>query len=307
MEILINRLQLRHLRLVHAIAESGQISLAAGRLALTQPAASRTLAEVERLVGEALFERHPKGMLPTPIGEVVVRHAGTLLRGLDATVADVDAFRLGRAGVVRVGAVTGPAVSYVVPAVQRLKLEARLAEVSVDVAPSVELMAGLLRGDYDLVLCRVPPDVDPRLLHILRGRVEEIRFLTRAGHPLAQRRRLTFADLVDVGWVIQGTGMPIRAAVEQAFINRDLPVPRDTINTASLLVSLSYLQNSDAVAAISKEVVELLVATRMAGWATLDMSETLILSPYHVIRSRERPLTPVCARLLDLLLAEMAG
>jgi len=307
MEPLLSRLQLRHIRLVHAIAECGQISLAAARLSLTQPAASRTLAEIERLIGEALFERHPKGMIPTPIGEVMARHAGTLMGDLDATAADVDAYRHGQAGVIRVGAVTGPAVSYVVPAVQRLKRDARLAEISLDVAPSVELMAGLLRGDYDLVLCRVPPDVDPRLLDIMRGRVEEIGILTRAGHPLLRQRGIIFAQLTDMSWVIQSTGMPIRAAVEQAFINRNLPVPRDTINTASLLVALSYLRNTEAVAAISKEVVELLVETGAEGWATLDMSETVILSPYHVIRLKGRPMTPVCALLLDLILAEMAA
>lgn len=307
METLIARLRLRHIRLIHMIAECGQISIAADRLLLTQPAASRTLAEIERLVGEALFERHAKGMVPTPLGEVMVRHAGTLMGDLEATAADIDAFRHGRAGVVRVGAVTGPAVSFVVPAVQRLKQDARLADISVDVAPSVELMAGLLRGDYDLVLCRVPRDVDPRQLDIMRGRVEEIRFLTRAGHPLLRRRGLTLEHLAEVSWVIQGTGMPIREAVEQAFINRDLPVPRDTINSASLLVALSYLQNTDAVAAISKEVVELLAASGTGGWGTLDMSETLILSPYHLIRIKGRPMTPACARLLDLLVAEMAA
>lgn len=307
METLIARLRLRHIRLIHMIAECGQISIAADRLSLTQPAASRTLAEIERLVGEALFERHAKGMVPTPLGEVMVRHAGTLMGDLEATAADIDAFRHGRAGVVRVGAVTGPAVSFVVPAVQRLKQDARLADISVDVAPSVELMAGLLRGDYDLVLCRVPRDVDPRQLDIMRGRVEEIRFLTRAGHPLLRRRGLTLEHLAEVSWVIQGTGMPIREAVEQAFINRDLPVPRDTINSASLLVALSYLQNTDAVAAISKEVVELLAASGTGGWGTLDMSETLILSPYHLIRIKGRPMTPACARLLDLLVAEMAA
>lgn len=307
MEPLLSRLQLRHIRLIHTVAQCGQLSIAADRLSLTQPAASRTLAEIERLVGEPLFERHPKGMLPTPIGEVMSRHAGTLLGDLEATAADLDAFRHGQAGVVRVGAVTAPAVSFVVPAVQRLKQDARLAEISVEVAPSVELMAGLLRGDFDLVLCRVPPDVDPRLLEIMRGRVEEIRFLTRAGHPLLQRRGLKFADLADMSWVIQGVGMPIREAVEQAFINRDLPVPRDTINSASLLVSLSYLQNSDAVAAISKEVVELLSSGGAEGWGTLDMSETLILSPYHLIRSKGRPMTPICARLIELIVAQMSG
>lgn len=301
MDSLVARLQLRHARLVHAIAEAGQISIAADRLTMTQPGASRMLAELERIVGEPLFERHPKGMVPTPIGEVLIRHAGTLLGDLEAAAVDIGAFRHGLAGVVRVGAVTGPAVSHVVPAIQKLKAGAGLAEIGIDVAPSVELMAGLLRGDYDFVLCRIPPEVDPRLLDIRRGRTEEIRFMTRSGHPLTGRGKLTLADLAGMSWVVQSTGMPIRVALEQAFVNRGIPVPRDTIDTASLLVSLSYLQNTDAIAPITREVVELLEATGVGGWDTLDMRETLILAPYHLIRLRDRPMTPVCGRLLALI------
>lgn len=56
------------LRLIHQIAIHRQLQLAAEALAMTQPAASRMLAEVERQVGAPLFLRLPKGMEPTEIG-----------------------------------------------------------------------------------------------------------------------------------------------------------------------------------------------------------------------------------------------
>ena len=58
---LASRLTLKHLRLIAAVAEHRQLSLAAHALTLTQPAASRLLAEIEVLVGAPLFERHPRG------------------------------------------------------------------------------------------------------------------------------------------------------------------------------------------------------------------------------------------------------
>lgn len=306
MATLTSHFRLKHLRLVHAIAETGQISIAGERLAISQPAASRTLAAIERLVGEPLFERHAKGMRPTLIGEVVARHAATVVGDLDSIALEVDAFRRGKAGVVRVGAVTGAAVGFVVPAVQRLKAEARSATVSIDVAPSVDLMEGLVRGDLDIVLSRLPRDMDASPFHIRPGRIEEIGYLVRAGHPLAARKGLTLDDLAAMSWVIQGAGMPIREAIDQAFANRGLPVPRDTVDTASLLVALGYLRNTDAVAAISREVLGLLVQGGSGDWATLDMRESLILTPYQLIRKRERPITPVCERFLELLEAEIA-
>ena len=83
---LANRLQLKDFRLIQAIADTGQLALAAERLSMTQPAASRILAGVERMIGVPLFERHPKGMTPTPIGEILARNAGSLLRGLEQTI-----------------------------------------------------------------------------------------------------------------------------------------------------------------------------------------------------------------------------
>ena len=56
---LANRLQLRDFRLIQVIRETGQLALAAERLAMTQPAASRMLAGIERMVGTPVFIRHP--------------------------------------------------------------------------------------------------------------------------------------------------------------------------------------------------------------------------------------------------------
>lgn len=306
MELDLQRMNLRHLRLIHAIGQTGQLSIAAARLAITQPAASRTLAEVERLVGEPLFERRARGMVPTAIGEVLLRHADTLVGQLAATVADLQAFSAGQAGVVRIGTVTGPAVGFVVPAVQRLKREAPLAEVCVDVGPSVELVEGLLRGAYDFVLSRVPPDVDPRHLDFRHGRVEEVRFVVRAGHPLVSAEPLRFARLTHQSWVMQRTGMPIRDAVEQAFINRNLPVPQDVVDTASLVFTMGFLLASDAIAAVTAEVVDLFRGTVPGTLTELRMAEDVILSPYHLIRRKGQAQTPICERMLGLLIDELA-
>ncbi|MCJ7874478.1 LysR substrate-binding domain-containing protein [Phaeobacter sp. J2-8] len=303
----ISHFRLRHLRLVHAIAETGQISLAAQRLAITQPAASRTLSEVERLVGEPLFDRHSKGMRLTLIGEVVASHASTVVGDLEGIAQEVEAYRRGRAGVVRIGAVTGAAVGVVVPAVQNLKRTAKSATVSIDVAPSVDLMERLLRGDLDVVLCRMSRDMDSQLLQVRPGRVEELGYLVRAGHPLADRTGLGLGELAEFSWVIQGRGMPIREAVEQAFLNGGLAMPKDIVDTASLLVALACLHDSDAVAAVSKEVLNLLDTGGGGRWATLNMKESLVLSPYQLVRKRDRPITPICQRLVDLLEVELAN
>ncbi len=116
---LAQRLTVKHLRLIAAIAEHRQLSLAAQALALTQPAASRTLGEIEQLCGDALFERHPRGMTLTPMGELMARRARNVLEEVAEAADEVDRWRSGRGGTVRIGAVTGGAVGYIVPVIRR--------------------------------------------------------------------------------------------------------------------------------------------------------------------------------------------
>ncbi len=156
------------LRLVHEIAEHGQLQMAAEACAMSQPAASRMLAEIERQVGAALFLRQPKGMEPTEIGRTVLRHARVILREMFSMAADVTALRGGFAGSVRIGAVTGPAVAYLVAAIRDIKQQSPEADITVDVMPSRDLLNHLGAGEMDFALARILPEFHSRDYNICR-------------------------------------------------------------------------------------------------------------------------------------------
>ncbi|MFZ2102722.1 MAG: LysR family transcriptional regulator [Oricola sp.] len=302
-----HRLQIRDFRLIQAIHETGQLALAAERLSLTQPAASRALAHVERVLGTPAFQRHPKGMTPTTIGETLARNAGELLRSLDQTLQEVGSVLAGRAGTVRVGSVTGGAVGFVVPAIQELKKMAAGADIHVDVAPSDVLIDGLLRGDYDFVLSRIPAGIDARQFTVRRGRVEVIRFLVRQGHPLAGGGPLKLEDLSRYEWVIQAPRTPMRLAVEEAFLNGGIALPGEIVNTTSLLVMIAYLSSTDAIAPTSREVADLLAPDGTGnGLIACDLEEPIIINPYHLISRRNQSMNPLAVRLRDLVFDAMS-
>ncbi|MCB1417660.1 MAG: LysR family transcriptional regulator [Notoacmeibacter sp.] len=306
MSNLAHRLQLRDLRLIEAISATGQLALAAERLSMTQPAASRLLAAIEKTIGSRVFTRHPKGMTPTAVGDVLARNAAVILNGLDETFREVDAMGLGRAGTVRVGAVTGAAVAFVVPAVRQLKRDAAGADVHVDVAPSDVLIDGLLRGEYDFVLSRVPPGTDARQFSIRRGRVEVISFLVRAGHPLARGVKLPLRELAGYELVIQASHTPMRQAVEEAFVNRHVPLPVETVNTTSLLVMIAYLASTDAIAPASREVTELFGPSGIGSTLqVIDIDDPIIVHSYHLISRRNHIISPLAARLRSLVFARL--
>lgn len=302
MQHLINRLQWRHLRLINAINELGQLSAAAERLSITQPAASRMLADVEAMVEQPLFFRDAKGMTPTPIGEVLIRHTAYLLRSLTATANEVDAFSAGKTGSVRVGSVTGAAVAYVVTSVQKLKHDASGADINISVAPSETLIQGLLNGEFDFVLSRVPPTHDRRQFDFMHGRSETVHFLVRPEHPLLSVKNKRLEHLRNFSWVIQGPGTPMREAVEQAFIERTIPLPDEIVNTTSLLVMIAYLQTSDAISPVSSEVADLLLSSKAGGMAIIRFSDPITIEPYHLIQKKDQLVSPLASRLRDLVI-----
>jgi len=102
------RLKLRHLQLLVALDEQRNLGRAAASLSVTQPAASKLLAEVETMLGTVLFERLPRGMEPNLYGEVLIRRARSVLIELEAAATELGAMRAGSTGRVTVGAVTGP-------------------------------------------------------------------------------------------------------------------------------------------------------------------------------------------------------
>ncbi len=85
-----DRIKLRHLHSLVAVSEHGALVRAAEALSVTQPAVSKTLAELEDIVGQQLFKRSPRGVALTDAGQQLLRYAGSSLRtlreGLDETL-----------------------------------------------------------------------------------------------------------------------------------------------------------------------------------------------------------------------------
>lgn len=288
------RLKSIHLRLVLQVVLTGKLQAAAEEIALSQPAASRMLAEIEKLVGAALFTRHAKGMVPTPIGEAVVRHARQILQNFDNLDMDVMQIASGRAGSVRIGTVTGPAVGLVVPVVRAIREQAPEVGFTIEVAPSTELMRGLDEGIFDFVVARPAREYHRQSYRIYPAAREVVLMLVYGDHPMAQKKAIRLKDLREFDWIIQDHGTPIRAAVETAFLTNRVLMPSQITNTSSLLVALALLKQSTAVVPQSQEVVELLADSALnMNVVRLDIVEDILVSPFFVIARADRELSPL--------------
>ena len=213
----------------------------------------------------------------------------------------------GRSGTVRVGAVTGASVSHVVPAIQIIKRQSADVSIRVDVAPSVDLMGGLLAGDLDFVLCRIPDGMNASRLDVHESYNEQLDFLVGASHPLVRRPDVWLADMAAFPWIMQQKGMPIRDTVDQLHIECGMAPPADVVESASLLVTLAYLGISNAIATVAHEVAELIKLDGSSEIRTLNCTRTITLSAYRLIRLRDRSLSPASETMFSMIKNSMAN
>ncbi|SNT58827.1 DNA-binding transcriptional regulator, LysR family [Asanoa hainanensis] len=196
-------LELRHLRVVTAIAETGSVTKAASMLGLAQPALTAQLQRIERALGGPLFERDRRGARPTALGELVLDRARVLLpamKGLQdeaARLAGGDA--LSR---YRLGGVNSPILGRLV---HRLTADQPTAQISTHASWSVDELARMvLSGRLDYSLCGVCGDAVPSAELGLAWwvvAVDPVWLLLPEHHALAGRTEIDLADLSEERWV----------------------------------------------------------------------------------------------------------
>ena len=195
------------LRVMKAIADEGSFTAAAVSLGFTQPAISQMVRRLEVRTGTALVERMGRNVRLTEAGEVLARHAGTVLAALDAAEEEVAAIAGLRAGRVRLMAFPSSSASLVPRALALLKQ--RYPEVSVRFSEGEppESLAALRAGDCDLAVAFAyegtdvgrGEDLDAFVIRPLME--DQVRLAMPPGHPLAGRAVVDLADVATDPWI----------------------------------------------------------------------------------------------------------
>jgi DNA-binding transcriptional LysR family regulator len=251
LRLLDGRLKLRHLVLVDALTCHGSVIRAAASVHISQPMATRTLQELEAILGVSLYERGPRGVTPTTIGEAFTGHARAILAQLSQAGRQVTEFADADRGTVVVGA--NPGSHTLLPqAIAGLKRQRPLLTVIVRESSPEALSADLEARRIDLIVGRFTSTTESEVRTPLYD--ESIEICTRAQHPLAQRRAITFADLEDYPWVIPGTELALRREIEQLFARHAMALPDNRVEASSWLIVRQLLLESNFVAALPSSI-----------------------------------------------------
>ncbi|SHN39961.1 LysR family transcriptional regulator [Cryptosporangium aurantiacum] len=188
-------MDVHHLRCFLAVVQEGHFGRAAERLHLTTSPVSRAVRELEREIGAQLLVRGSREVTPTPAGVRLAERGAVVLEAFDALLPDVRATVDLQRRVVRVGSthLTEPEVVDAVVEVVRKAVPDR--EVVVELCAPVELQGMLELGVLDLAVAYLPlgrPALRSRTVVTYRMGIA-----MRAGDPLAERSRLSMADVAD--------------------------------------------------------------------------------------------------------------
>jgi DNA-binding transcriptional LysR family regulator len=301
--LLARGMKLSHLQMMVAFAETGQIGRAAEALGIAQPAASRLLSEIEAILGLPVRSRAGRGVVLTEAGRTLAERAGRVMQELAEAGREVAEIAAGGVGRVRIGSVTAPALDIVLPALRTARLSHPRIESEVVVAASDILCGQLASGRLDFVIGRVPAGVDADQFE---GRViapEPIALVVRKGHRLAASPPPDLAELMAYDWVMPGEESPLTQAVLARLKALELPRPSQRLSTASFLLTLAMLRQSNVVAPLAKAVADQFAEGPDAPLVQVKIDLGIEVAPYSLLTRKGARLTAAADTVLKLIRA----
>jgi DNA-binding transcriptional LysR family regulator len=297
------RLKVSHLRMIVALEEHEMVSAAADAMNISQPAASRMIAEMETLLSAQLCERLSRGVRLTPLGQSLARNARSLLLQLLQAEQEITDMRTGRSGSVALGAVTAPAIDLAAPAISKIRSIFPRIELDIKIDTSKALARELLASRLDFIIARVPDDLDPALFECLTIGVEQACLIARSGHPLLAHNPVRLAQLKCCDWVMQPRGTPLRRTVENMFLANNLAPPERLATTSSITLTMILVAKSNAIAPVSVEAAKFFSAQRDSPGAVeiLATDFEIVVQPYSLIKVRHRPMSPAAQSVYDFI------
>ncbi|MCB2136075.1 MAG: LysR family transcriptional regulator [Rhodobacteraceae bacterium] len=244
-------IKLRHIRAFLDIAKEGSLSAVAREQGITQPALSRTLSELEDLLGVALFRRENRRLVLTEHGAIFRRHAS---QGLQAFETGAAALRPDYAGgAVRVGILPSAATDLFPRLALKLRNLSPETLLKIETGPHKHLVGLLRDGRIDLMFGRMPDASDMSGLAFEHLYEEDIVLVARNGHPQFGAHPTEFLQQSPV--ILPPEDAIIRRPVNDYLSTLNLFGLRPAFETVALAIGLWIVTSSDSVWFISRGVV----------------------------------------------------
>ena len=283
-----DRLRMRHLRLLDRLARQGSLSAAADSLGMSQPGATKLLHELEEAFQCKLIERSVKGGVLTAAGANVLDRLRVALNAIGTARTARDSDR--DTPLVRLGIIPLVGIHALSHVMADLRADQQMPRIQIKLGTVDSLIKGLMDGEVDCVvgfLDETTTSETVQKLKVITLWEEKLVLVAAKNHALARSKKVTLDKVHACDWVLMPKGSANRRAVENLFLNSGQVPPSPCIETESFQIALSLISASNMLTAVPESAFrqyqsQVSVLKTTAGFpatrlvfATLDGSHTL--------------------------------
>lgn len=248
------------LRALIAMTETQNFALAARTLGISAPSVHRAITQIEQEAKRPLFERTSFGMVATRPCHRLAQAARLAFAEFDLAETDLADFDGHEAGQIVIGALPLSRSVVLPAALARFQTLRPGHRVTIFDGPYDEMLAGLRRGDIDVIVGALRDPLPVKDVVQERLFADRLAFLSRPDHPLAGAHDISLDTLACHGWVVPRVGVPTRTQFDALFRDAGLPSPDSIMDCGSILLMRELLNRSDLLGCISAHQAEAEVA-----------------------------------------------
>jgi len=291
------RLKLQDLHVLLTVMQTGGMGKAAQRLNLTQPAISRSIAQLEHAFGVRLLDRDRQGIRPTEYGRALLDCGVAVFDDLLQGVKNIEFLADPTAGDVRIGCNPFLAASFGSAVVDRLSRRYQRIVFHALAAPTEILHRALVERDVDLLIAqKIGPFADGQFgFETLYD--DDYVVMAGANNPWTRRRRIELAELVNEAWVLPPPESAPGSVSVQAFGINGLKYPRVTLFTPSHEMRISLLETGRFLTILLASVLRF--ATRYSELKVLPVKLPLSRIPIGIVTLKNRTISSVAQLFID--------
>ena len=291
------RMKLHDLHVLMAVAQAGSMSKAAQLLDTTQPAVSKSIADLEHAIGVRLLDRGRHGAEPTAYGRALLDGGMVVFDGLRQAVKNIEFLTDPTVGEIRVVG-HDPLLVGVLPAVFG-RVRRQYPGISINVTPTVaeegERYRGLRERRFDIYLGRVTQIEDDIRADTLFD--DRILIVTGPENKWARRRKIALSELADEPWILPQPHAVVGAVFAEAFRACGLAFPPKSVVWGSPSIACAFLPTGSFVSALPASLLKF--GANLPQLKLLPVDLPVDPWPVGIMTLKNRTLTPLVKVFID--------
>src|SRR5262245_12442058 len=288
------RIKLRDLHVLMAVVQAGTMGKAAQRLNITQPAISRSIAELEHLLGVRLLDRHRRGVQPTEFGRALVDGGTAAFDDLQRAVKNIEFLADPAGGSVRIGCNPFLTATFVSAVIDRLSRRYPRVVFDIATADADILRRDLRERDVDFLIARKFGPVADDQFDFETLYDDSFVVVAGADSPWVRPRKVKLVDLANEPWTLPRPETALGTVFLEAFRSSGLSYPRTVVFAAHAGLRVNLVTTGRFLTMFSTSILRF--PTERAKLRVLPVRLPLPPAPVGIVTLANRTLSPV-ARL----------